>query len=288
MADDNTRFRITTWPTDPLPHPPSPERLRYELVNDGYLLPQWDDGLQPPSPRYSEEIYLEVAALDLDDPRAIASFVSDFGTMQASLFTQEPGFHWVTGYDEALEPFVKEMFAAAKAAGVNVEQGESLAEFRWAAMCIRDLVAAWRVVAGDLNPLDHRWESPVWEHVPQGPTETVPWEEDGFGAASLLHMGLGYGLERFSPTILLGWEKHPFDDYGLYELCCLQLFNHVVEGASYRECANETCRRLFVRQRGRAHHGQHRTSGVKYCSVECARAQAQRQYRRRKARASKT
>ena len=48
-----------------------------------------------------------------------------------------------------------------------------------------------------------------------------------------------------------------------------------------RECANEPCDVLFVRQRGRAKHGQHRAIGIKYCSTQCAAAQSQRDRRRR-------
>ncbi|MEV1174540.1 hypothetical protein [Nonomuraea sp. NPDC049784] len=62
----------------------------------------------------------------------------------------------------------------------------------------------------------------------------------------------------------------------------LQLYNHLVEKAEFRQCANELCDKTFVRQRGRAEFGQHRTSGILYHSRDCARAQAQRQLRRRR------
>jgi hypothetical protein len=98
----------------------------------------------------------------------------------------------------------------------------------------------------------------------------------------LLQTGLHYGLEPFTPA-LLNADEFPFPDLSLYQLCCLELFNHIAEHVPYRRCANETCQRLFVRQRGRSTHGQFRMTGVKYCSAECARRQAQRAYRRRKA-----
>lgn len=68
----------------------------------------------------------------------------------------------------------------------------------------------------------------------------------------------------------------------VYSVAFLQMYNHMAEGASVRQCENEPCRRDFVRQRGRAEYGQYRTEGVKYCSRECARAQAQRELRRRR------
>jgi hypothetical protein len=96
------------------------------------------------------------------------------------------------------------------------------------------------------------------------PLEVVHFEAVGYGFTGETRSGV-YGSE-----------------IPLYSICCLELFNHIAEDADYLTCANETCGRLFVRQRGRALHGQHRTRGVKYCSSSCARAQAQRGYRRRK------
>lgn len=86
-------------------------------------------------------------------------------------------------------------------------------------------------------------------------------------ALSAFSIGIG-DLETRQPTI--------------YSVSFLQLYNHMVEHATLRRCANEPCGQYFVRQRGRAQYGQFRTTGVKYCSRVCARSQAQRQLRRRR------
>ncbi|HET9667079.1 MAG TPA: hypothetical protein VFP09_10000 [Desertimonas sp.] len=61
----------------------------------------------------------------------------------------------------------------------------------------------------------------------------------------------------------------------------VQLHNVIVDGIEIRRCANETCQRPFTRQRGRALKGQYRSTGVMYCDAACAKAQMQREYRRR-------
>jgi hypothetical protein len=96
----------------------------------------------------------------------------------------------------------------------------------------------------------------------------------------ILHLktSLGAALGRFSVGIGGLEERWP----SIYSVSFLQLYNHLAEGSTARRCANETCLRAFVRQRGRAEYEQYRTDGVKYCSRECARAQAQRQLRRRR------
>jgi hypothetical protein len=104
-----------------------------------------------------------------------------------------------------------------------------------------------------------------------------------------------FGLHPFHPGITIDHQgirgpssvevdlvpSHARQMLDLYPICCIELYKHIVELADYSICRNETCGRLFVRQIGRAKFGQHRTRGVLYCSSSCARAQAQRAYRRR-------
>jgi hypothetical protein len=98
-----------------------------------------------------------------------------------------------------------------------------------------------------------------------------------------LESTLNAALSQLSVGIVVGAKTATFDDrLTIYSASFLQLYNHMVEGASVRHCANEPCGRSFVRQRGRARFEQHRTEGIKYCSRECARAQAQRELRRRR------
>lgn len=200
---------------------------------------------------------------------------------------------------------------------------ETLTEFRLAARCIRDLVRAWRNVQAGRDQIEASidWEAitlsewvartaPQAEAVPEEPLEETmlekpledsgPWrvisvvegsiERDPFSAVlELLERMLNAGLAPFHPRLVASEAESPglhgfFAGVPLYAICCLELFNHIAEHATYRYCANETCRRIFVRQSGRADAGQHRTRGVKYCSSHCARAQAQRNHRARQRR----
>ncbi len=67
----------------------------------------------------------------------------------------------------------------------------------------------------------------------------------------------------------------------LYQACALQLYNYIVAATPFAHCANEQCGRTFTRQRGRAKYGQHRSTGVRFCSHSCAKAQSERERRRR-------
>jgi hypothetical protein len=87
-------------------------------------------------------------------------------------------------------------------------------------------------------------------------------------------------------------DFHPYVDTGairtapLYGTALLQLINDLTEQVPYLTCGNENCRRVFARQRGRSEYGGHRMRGVQYCTNYCARAQYQREKRRRDRRAT--
>jgi hypothetical protein len=201
--------------------------------------------------------------------------------------------------------------------GPNTTLVETLEEFRFGARVLRDLVKAARIAQLDTPPAAVHWESVPDEAMNEKRADLAGYgiELDALeeSVEIFLRQVLTDGLRPFQPRLLYAYgggvdeptegsgatEDEASDDPGqeprrleddvandlveapLYAVCCLELFNHLMEHAQVRRCANERCGRPFARQRGRAEHGQYRLRGVKYCSTYCARAQAQRAYRRR-------
>lgn len=287
-----------TWPPTPLPWPPGPPGWEYEITEAGAIVavvPARQSRSRPPARAYHES-YLHLLALDLYDETAVWEWLNRFGPL-AIVEPERVGFTFHRGWflevagqlRQEGERIVQEMPYWDEMAGddEHFAMAESLLDFRWQAECLRDLVRAWRWYSEDEEPA--AWESRLWQYddpnFPGAP-------KDRLAAGRLVELGLATGLRPFHPFVRLGPLEEgqtgpgPYasDDVGFYSIACLELFNHIAEGAGYTTCANEPCRRLFVRQEGRANEGQHRTTGVKYCSRDCARAQAQRNYRRRKQR----
>jgi hypothetical protein len=119
----------------------------------------------------------------------------------------------------------------------------------------------------------------------------APWKAPStrYAAAAFLNSGINAGvssvrprLERVDPSKPEAVVTTISKPETLLSLCAVELFNHLVADRRLLYCRNETCGRLFTMQEGRAKYGIHRTDLVQYHSAACARAQAQREYRRRK------
>lgn len=283
---------LATWPQQRLPEPQAPYGWPYLVTPAGAIVAETWIVDEPPRPRPYHEVYLHLSRLDLGREDEINRFLLRFGPL-AVHGEDALGFDWHAGYADHVArdlraaggTIVSEMAYWDNMAGDDYHflYSQSLAAFRWQAWCIRDLLRAWRWLSEGLEP--DRWESPVW----QSADPHMPIPDSPLAAGKLLAQGIRNGLSPFHPELRVGGREddpHLLLPYGaaqgFYYICCLELFNHIAEEATYRTCANEPCGRLFVRQYGGAEQGQHRTSGVKFCTPGCARAQAQREYRRRK------
>ena len=181
------------------------------------------------------------------------------------------------------------MRAAIKRSGLDPhDEGygtETLAEFRLGASAIRDATTAWLVADGKLELAAATWTSPLVQQEP--PMSDVH-------AAIWLRTLVTYPLRASPPHIVVEAADsqesligHQWESWPLYNLCILELFNHIVEHATFKQCP--VCGRSFVRHRGRAGSaGQRRLAGVTFCSVGCNRINQQREYRRRQRTKEKT
>ncbi|MGZ8785582.1 MAG: hypothetical protein ACXW1Y_08485 [Acidimicrobiia bacterium] len=82
-------------------------------------------------------------------------------------------------------------------------------------------------------------------------------------------------------TPMVGFGNHQQRPNTLLDVLAIQLFNDIAGGVTYKTCANQSCRELFVNQINRKAKRRSRTNGAIYCSPRCSKAQAQRNYRQR-------
>lgn len=141
-------------------------------------------------------------------------------------------------------------------------------------------VLAWDVVARSMET-DHSWLD-----------VGVAFRDDGtVDEASLVSFfcrAMNAALSTFSVRVYASLDEardtpEILWTAGTFECLALQLADHMRGHAAYAQCANETCRRFFVRQRTASGEVGSRQVGLRFCSQKCARAEAQRQYRRRNA-----
>ncbi|MGW7434075.1 hypothetical protein ACWGIN_31660 [Streptomyces sp. NPDC054861] len=279
------RFRPTLWPGTPVPTPELTPVRGARVEDDDWIV--WDIG-GPSDPRITvplpEDFYLrEIMDLDPGDLETVATWVRDYG-----MFCGDGSGLDVLSWDIDVEERIKELTLREHPqyggwsihrdlVRVYIDEMQE-AVTTWVSCCQEgglDALVDPLVTEEELAKI--RAEN---THVP----EPWPRDLDELREVTLwsklvgLQGGLNSALKVFSVGIGSLTDRHPT----IYSTAFLQLYNHIAENATIRNCANETCHRNFVRQRGRAEYGQNRTSGVKYCTRECARAQAQREHRRRR------
>jgi hypothetical protein len=308
---------VQTWPPGGLPHPrPMRRGFAWTLDRGGAFVRDEDSVGEVRSDRY-DEIYLQLSVLELADERAVLRFVNDFDVFEmfepfvdAELagsairrapypkLSAYPGFDDVDEYDERTA-LLEESREARRLVqdlpriDVGAESpAPTIHEFRWAVRCLRDLTRAYRCLAEARPASDFEWENPMlaYDAAQQRGGERGYWTGDEI--EEFVADTLAIGLRGYGPTVAFrpdlqprepgDWEEYFPAGIDLWATCCLELFNHIAEGATYKECANERCQRPFVRQIGRSLYGQRRRTGVRFCSHSCARAKAQRGYQQRK------
>jgi len=288
------RFRTTTWPQEQLP---VPAITQWETELNG----EWIKYIQPVKDReIPDELYLrELQDVNPDDYKAVYGFINEWGRIarpeyKRGITAEDLSIGWVDLPPIGQSP---RLYAKIAARISSVDYPDRWDSRLWShieeeALHIRmfkfmvSFYEEFQRSKGSPDPSRICWDDALPGHGPENTGQAV------------LHFSeiLTLALKSIQPYISFqypkGYPDETFPESGLispsfriqptvYTAMAVQLFNHLVENATLLQCKNETCQRLFVRQRGRAEYDQHRTKGVYFCSKQCAKAQAQRDYRRR-------
>jgi hypothetical protein len=270
MTDHKSRFPITLWPATPL-SPVLVERWAFLADEHGGI--DWRTRLKP-SELPEEWVLRQLADADLEDDHALVALLEGYGAITWPYF--DPAY--VPRDRHAL---LARLPSADEQRGKWWEhrQDGTLEDARWWLKTARALAGVWTEASAGRDP------GPAWA------TEGFVALEDEKSCWAQFTVALNVGLQPFRAHVEHRVELPRGEQFtwglpqvGLYSATCRQVFNFIVRGETARRCENETCGHTFVHQLGGAQHGQYRSRGLlRFCSPECARAETQRQYRRRKA-----
>jgi hypothetical protein len=261
----DAQLRITLWPDARL-KVPDVEHRDVHVDAEGWV---HFDGYASYKPLQDELGIRGLLEVDRADMNSLAGFVTEHG-----IFDRTP----LTAVGEGID---EETIKRPK--GLVLHAAELAIYVAWLQGAVRHWLA---VVDGD--PVITAWEAAGIAD----PERRIPRQEieDDIAWAWFAKV-MNRGLERFPPHVMVvpatPSTRELLPEYGeptvdLFTGLTVQLFNLMFDDLPVLYCHNETCDRRFVRQSGRAVKGQYRTEGVKFCSSACAKAQVQREYRRRK------
>lgn len=264
---------LKTWPSSPIEQPHlllrQPESVLAEADGEPVIVlrgPVHCVAKHEPTKDYGEwlppEFYLwELRDLDLDDPQEVLEFVNEWGPVELD----HMGLHFLSHTAHTSE--INEARARFKAIrGSHLLSAQELlpvAEVRFVLTRLRQAIEAFMANSGVLT-------------------------------SSRLDLGsavdlVNSGLFPFTPRIVIG-DRDAAQAVlpHLYNVICLDIINDIIQGSDFRTC--ERCRRVFIRQRGRAKYDRHKRRGeLKYCSARCSNAAMAKAYRdREKAKGGET
>ncbi len=260
------RFRPTVWPGGEVPLPAISVQDVRDL-GDGWLHfhgPARD--VEVPTDFYLREM----AATQPSDDDDVVAFVRQWGRCCDFDYRDRPtGLAWREGF---VEPRLHERFGSSV---------DDLSRHRSRMARTAGITDAWRTVV-HVEEVKDRLDASSWLAARMMEwQEGVERDEDVW---ELFGEQLNAALSAFQVRVTTpSGTSMALPQVTAFSVAALQLLNDLALQTPLRHCGNVRCPYggVFTRQRGRAQYGQHRTSGTKYCSSTCARAQGERERRRR-------
>ena len=280
-ANESTfRPTLTVWPAEPPSLPPVVvNELRRLTDHHSSEFTSWD-----PQPNASPTAFLpedfclrEALSTDPNDLDAVFDFVARWGRLtpleahlRNPLDSLPESLDWLIPMlaDDTDRAALSQIARSATDSGARSPQAHSL-------VCEAHYLRVLHALAGHV----------IRSAVGEPPVEA--WTSAGFRGDDpepwgTFVMTMNVALKPFSVHVRYPGADTLLDAPSTYEIAALQLAQLIAEERHVRNCANERCTRLFTRQRGRAKYDKTgHSTGVLYCSAQCAKAQAERNRRAR-------